>query len=820
MKQNKTPFLRLIILFLSISLVSCDREASISHFRNADFNADWQFHMGDIPDPFRSGEDELEWIPVHLPHDWSIMDYEIQDSLYKGPFYKNLPGGADVGYLRNGTAWYKKLFITPENCEDKKIILGFDGVQSQMELWVNGSMIGEHVYGYTPFQFDIAPALNDPGENNVILVKTVNPGENSRWLAGAGIYRPVTISLLQTVAVAPWGVYVSTPDVSIGQATINIEIELSNTGESEVEVSGEILIRSSDNREIKLNTEALIVAANSFATLTSSTTITEPDIWDIDQPHLYTAEVILEADGKTVDSYITSFGIRSIAYSVKDGFLLNGEELLMKGACMHHDNGLLGATAFKDAEYRRVKRMKENGYNAIRTSHNPPSESFLNACDEIGMVVIDESFDHWIMPKRPNDYSNYFEDWHIKDVQAMVYRDRNHPSVVMWSFGNEVKERADPEGIEIGKTLAKAIKEVDDIRPVTQAVCKFWDQPGKEWDYSVGAFSMLDIGGYNYEFLNYEADHVKYPDRMMYGSETFPKFAWENWEMVKRHSYVFGDFVWTGMDYIGESGLGHHTVIDEQSGQELSFLKPWPWYVSWCGDIDILGNKKPQSHYRDVIWGESKLELMAVRPLPEGLSLWISFWGWHDELNSWNWEGYENVPIKVKVYSSYPEVKLELNGEVIGTAQIDSTNKYTAEFELPYTPGELRATGISDGKEMESVLLQTTGPASKLELNEEKSVIRADKNALAFINVHAADQEGLLTPGDESGVLVKVGGPAILQAAGNGGPEHQGSFTDETFSLFRGKGMVIIRSTGEPGSITVEVSSRGLKPASITLEAK
>jgi len=206
--------------------------------------------------------------------------------------------------------------------------------------------------------------------------------------------------------------------------------------------------------------------------------------------------------------------------------------------------------------------------------------------------------------------------------------------------------------------------------------------------------------------------------------------------------------------------------------------------------------------------------------VPEGLSLWISFWGWHDELNSWNWEGYENVPIKVKVYSSYPEVQLELNGEVIGTARIDSTNKYTAEFELLYTPGKLRATGISDGKEMESVLLQTTGPASKLELNEEKSVIRADKNALAFINVHAADQEGLLTPGDESGVLVKVGGPAILQAAGNGGPEHQGSFTDETFRLFRGKGMVIIRSTGEPGSITVEVSSRGLKPASITLEAK
>jgi len=810
----------ILVLALTLSISSCNGDTGSQYFRDVDFNADWLFHMGDISDPSKVGEDEPGWVPVHLPHDWSIIDYPVQDSQHEGPFFRDLPGGADVGYLRNGTAWYKKEFITPENSEGKNIILGFDGVQSQMELWVNGSRIGEHVYGYTPFQFDIAPALEGPGELNIILVKTVNPGENSRWFAGAGIYRPVTISMLESVAIAPWGVKVTTPDVSTERAAVNIEIEVSNKRDSEVEVSGEILIHSYENREIKLNTDALIVGANSFATLTASVIITEPDIWNIDQAHLYTAEVILKADGKTVDSYITSFGIRSIAYSVEDGFLLNGEELLMKGACMHHDNGLLGAAAFQDAEFRRVKRMKENGYNAIRTSHNPPSESFLDACDEIGVVVIDESFDHWMKPKRPKDYSNYFEEWHIKDVQAMVYRDRNHPSVVMWSFGNEVKERADPEGIEIGKTLADAIKEVDDTRPVTQAVCKFWDQPGKEWDYSAGAFSMLDIGGYNYEFSNYEADHMKYPDRMMYGSETFPKFAWENWEMVKRHSYVFGDFVWTGMDYIGESGIGHNDFIDEQSRQQISFLKPWPWYLSWCGDIDILGNQKPQSHYRDVLWGESKLEVMAVRPVPEGKSTWISYWGWVDELNSWNWEGYENVPIKVKVYSSYPEVKLELNGEVIGRVQIDSTDKYTAEFELPYAPGELKATGFSEGKEMESVLLQTTGPASQLELDEEKSVIPADKNALAFINVHAADQEGLPAPGDESGLRVKVSGPAVLQAAGNGGPEHQGSFTDNTFSLFRGKGMVIIRSTGEPGSITVELSSNGLEPASVTLEAK
>jgi len=810
---------KLLALFLTISVSSCDREATSSYFRDADFNANWLFHMGDINDPSKAGEDESGWIPVHLPHDWSIIDYAVQDSLREGPFYKNLPGGVDVGYLRNGTAWYRKEFISPNVVEGKQIILGFDGVQSQMELWVNGILIGEHIYGYTPFQFDIAPALKGPGEKNLILVKTVNPGENSRWFAGAGIYRPVTLSVLQSVAVAPWGVYVTTPDVSARQASINIEIEVSNQQESEVEVSGEILISSPDHQLMKLSTIAVTVGANSFATIIASGTIEEPSLWNINQAHLYGAEVVLLVEGKVVDSYETSFGIRSIAYSVEDGFLLNGEELLMKGACMHHDNGLLGAAAFPDAEYRRVQGMKENGYNAIRTSHNPPSESFLNACDEIGVVVIDESFDHWMKPKRPNDYSNYFEEWHIRDVQAMVYRDRNHPSVVMWSFGNEVQERADPEGIEIGKTLANAIKELDDTRPVTQAVCLFWDNPGKDWDYSEGAFSMLDIGGYNYQFLNYESDHLKFPERMMYGSETFPQYAWENWELVKRLPYVMGDFVWTGMDYIGESGIGHHDLFDKQDKAQGSFLKPWPWYVAWCGDIDILGNKKPQSHYRDILWGESKLEVLVSTPIPEGKESRLSYWGWYDEENHWDWEGHEGKLIQVKVYTSYSEVKLELNGTEVGVSRIDSLDKFVAHFELPYKPGELKAIGMQEAKEIESVVLKTVGPATHLVLDSEKITITAHKNSLAFINVQAANQEGLVAATNDAEVKVKVSGPALLQAAGNAGPVHQGSLTDNTFSLFRGKGMVIVRSNGEPGTITVELSSLGLEPSRVTLES-
>lgn len=819
MKLHLISFSGILALSLTLSLLSCNREAGSEYYRDADFNAAWQFHMGDISDPSISVGNESEWTPVHLPHDWGIIDYEHQDSLHEGPFYKDLPEGASVGYLRDGTAWYRKEFVTPAKMEGKQIILGFDGVQTQMELWVNGNLIGEHVYGYTPFQFDIAPALNGPGENNIIAVKTVNTGDNSRWYAGAGIYRPVTLSVLQPVAVAPWGFYVTTPDVTADSATVNIEIEVSNNREAAVELIAEIHIVSPDHGLIQITSTKGTIDAGSESTLKASTTISVPFLWNTDHPNLYSAELILKADGKEVDSYSTNFGIRSIAYSAEKGFLMNGEELLLKGACMHHDNGLLGAAAFRDAEYRRVKRMKENGYNAIRTSHNPPSASFLDACDEIGMVVMDESFDQWMKPKRPNDYSNYFEEWHMKDVRAMVYRDRNHPSVVMWSIGNEIPERADPDGIAIGKMLVRTIKAVDDTRPVTQAVCAFWDQPGKGWDYSAGAFSMLDIGGYNYALMEYEPDHQKYPDRIMVGTESFPLQAWENWEMVKRHTYVVGDFVWTGLDYIGESGIGHNDLFDRSDKSRGTFSKPWPWYVSWCGDIDILGNQKPQSLYRDILWGESKLEIVASTPVPEGKESRPSYWGWYDELNHWNWEGFEGRPIAVKVYSSYPEVRLELNGEVIGRMEIDSTDKYTALFEVPYAPGELKATGINEGVEMESVVLQTSGKASKLALDEERSEISTDMNALAYINVRATDQDGLLAPEDNSEVIVKLSGPAILQAAGNADPVQQGSFTDQTFNLFRGKGMVIVRSTGEPGLINIEVGSEGMEPASVSIEA-
>jgi len=433
--------------------------------------------------------------------------------------------------------------------------------------------------------------------------------------------------------------------------------------------------------------------------------------------------------------------------------------------------------------------------------------------------VIDEAFDHWIKPKRPNDYSNYFKDWYKKDIQAMVKRDRNHPSVIMWSFGNEVQERADPEGIEIGKKLIAAIRQVNNTRPITQAVCGFWDNPGKEWDYSAGAFAICDIGGYNYKWQNYVSDHEKHPERMMYGSESVPKEAWENWEKVKALPYVIGDFVWTGMDYIGESGIGRAIVLPNPDA-EGNFLQSWPWYVSWCGDIDITGQKKPQSWFRDVIWEESDLEMLVHAPVPEGLQERVSFWGWPYELKSWNWTGHEDETLQVNVYSSLPVVKLELNGKTIGQQPAGPEADYTATFSIPYQPGILKAIGMKDGEAVVSEIMRTTGAPEQINLEPEKTTIEAERNSLAFVNVNIRDEQGLLVPDANTELKVEVSGHAELMAAGNGAPTHEGSFTDEEFRLFRGKGLVILRSTGDEGDIILNVTGEGFDPVAVKIVAE
>ncbi len=796
-----------------VLILSCNnKNKSFRSQRDQDFNLGWKFVRDSLAGAEQPDFDDSGWQLVDLPHDWSIGDYPASDTAHLGPFDKDLPMGQDVGYLGGGTGWYrKKLVVTPEN-EDKEVILYFDGVQSEMTLWVNGRKAGHHVYGYTPFYLNITPYLNTPGEKNILAVKVYKPDQNSRWFTGAGIYRAVTISYVNPVHVVTWGVSVKTQGENEKDIRLNISVANADKDPANVAIVSRII-----SPEGKVLTKAKAIGkipAGSRKAFPVKVKIKDPVLWDTDNPMLYTAKIQVLKDDEIVDEYLQSFGIRSIAYSAKKGFLLNGKTVLLKGGCMHHDNGLLGAAAFKAAEKRRVRIMKENGFNAIRTSHNPPSAYFLDACDELGMLVIDESFDAWIKPKRPNDYHLYFKDWWKEDLEAMVLRDRNHPSVVMWSFGNEIQERADPQGLDWSRQMIDDIKSMDDTRPVTEAVCDFWDNQGRKWDDTAPAFALLDVAGYNYKWQKYETDHKQYPERVMFGSESFPKEAFDNWQKVKKLLYVIGDFVWTGMDYIGESGIGH-SVYRKNNDEGKTFLMPWPWYVAWCGDIDLIGDKKPQSFYRDILWGNSKLEILVHEPVPFGMVERTSFWGWPNEMPSWNWDGHEGDSLTVHVYTSYPVVRLELNGNVFEEQRVSQNTRYTAVFKVPFEPGTLRATAMQNGEKREEKVLKTSGPAAQIKMIPEMEVLSADRGEIGFIRVEVYDEAGNFVSDSDQQLKVKISGEAELLAAGNGSPVMEGSMQDEWFRLFRGKGLIIIRSTGKKGSVHVSVET----PEGIRTEA-
>ncbi|MBP2832886.1 DUF4982 domain-containing protein [Aquimarina sp. U1-2] len=808
----KAFFIHSVCMLSCLFLINCSEPTSytFTNQRELNFNANWRFFEGNIALAKNTEFDDSSWEVVRLPHDYSVTDQVIQDSVHIGPFDKNLKDGKDVGYLRGGTAWYRKKLSLSKQNKDKQVILHFDGAQTETILWVNGKKVGEHVYGYTPFYFDITSFLYKDKSNSIAL-KVNSKEQSSRWFTGAGLYRDVHISYVNPIHFEHWATQITTSLASKNEAVVNIDTEILNTTDkpSKVEVVCEIY----RNQEKVLNRsrDTLInISAQDKNELAFSIKLLEPELWSPEHPYVYTAKLTLIKGERVIDEQLQTFGIRSLHFSAETGFLLNGKQQLLKGACIHHDNGLLGAVSFPKAEERRVKLLKENGFNAVRTAHNPPSEAFLNACDRIGIMVIDEAFDMWLEPKKPNGYSNNFKAYWKRDITHMVLRDRNHPSVIMWSIGNEIKERVDSSGIEIAKNLIHTIKELDQTRPVTQGVNTFWDHPGREWPETAPAFELLDVAGYNYKFDRYEEDHKDFPDRIMYGSESMPNQSFENWELVKKLPYVIGDFVWTGMDYLGESGIAHSTYQTKKEIED-TFTMPWPWYVAWCGDIDIIGNKKPQSFYRDVLWERSNLELLVHEPIPKGTYEVLHYWGWPKESKSWNWSGNENKALQVSVYTNYPEVRLELNGKVVGSKKITEADKLTATFMVPYQPGELKAIGLKDGKEY-SKSLKTTKKATVLQLQASNDSIQKNGD-LVFIKVSAVDEHGDVVPNNHSKVKVRINGDVQLLAAGNASPFVEGSIQDDTFSLYQGKGLIVIRSKATEGEVTVTAISQSMDRA-------
>jgi beta-galactosidase len=791
-------------------------EMYVKNIHDQLFDSGWKFHKGDVNGAELQDYDDSGWRILDVPHDWSIEDLNLTEGAFPdaepqpvGPFSPDSPGDISTGYVLGGIGWYRKTFDIKPEYFGRIVKITFDGVYMNADFWINGHHLGNHPYGYTAFTYDITPFLK-PGKN-VMSVRVNNEGRNSRWYSGSGIYRHVWLSVTDPLHFDRWGLFVTTPQVRNNEATINIQSGVINYYDHDKEFELETIVFDPSGN-IVLN-KKLVYKLNSGVNeeLNQSYTIESPELWELNDPNLYLVKLNLFIDGDIVDQLSTTLGIRSIDFSIDKGFLLNEKTVLIKGGNMHHDNGPLGAATIDRAEFRRVELMKSFGFNAIRTSHNPPSRQFLDACDKLGILVMDESFDQWQRPKNPNDYNLYFDDWWEKDIESMVKRDRNHPSVIIWSIGNEINERGDLSGLYLTKVLSDKVKSLDPTRPVTAGICGFWEFPGRPWEDTAPAFELFDVAGYNYQWQRYEEDHLEFPERLILGTESFALDVFDNWKMVEKHSWVMGDFLWTSMDYLGEAGIGNALLDGEE--------KTWPWFNAYCGDIDLCGFKKPQSYYRDVVWGISKLEVAVHAPIPAGRTEILSRWGWPDEQQSWNWDGHEGKLMNVSVYSSYDSVIMELNGRKLAAKVLLDTMEFKTYFDVPYEPGELVVKGYSNGILAETKKLSTTGKMSGIRMTPDRTEIKANRNDLSYITVEVIDDNGKRVPDAEVVIDFEIQGKGKLAGVGNSNPTDMKSFQQPHCKTFKGRCLLIVQPLeGESGEILVIAKSDTVPESRIKID--
>ena len=522
----------------------------------------------------------------------------------------------------------------------------------------------------------------------------------------------------------------------------------------------------------------------------------------------------MEENGRQIDELTQRFGFRTIEWSAEDGLKLNGEAILLNGGCAHHDNGIAGAAAYDRAERHRVEQLKEAGFNAVRTSHNIPSETFLDACDEIGLLVIDEPFDGWREKKNDKDYHLLFDDNWQTDLDIMLMRDFNHPSIFCWSIGNEVIERDKIEVVTTARKMAARCHEIDPTRPVTSALA-CW---GRDWTTYDPLAEAHDIVGYNYMIHESESDHRRDPSRVMIQTESYPKDAWSNYRKVKDHSYIIGDFVWTALDYLGESGIGRWYYDGDVPGEH--YHRPlYPWHAAYCGDIDLTGLRKPISHYRDMLWNEDSEHLYIAVREPDGYKGKINttLWGTWPTFESWNWPGHEGKEIEVEVYSHYPSVRLYLDDDFIGEK---NTEELKATFKLPYRAGTLRAEGMENGRVAEQRILKTAGEVAAIRLIPDRKELAANSGDLSYIVIELVDKDGNVVPTADNQLRVSVTGNATLLALGNADIKDEDPYFDNNHKAWKGRALAILRSSGQRGKATVKATSPGLAGKTVTITCR
>ena len=763
-----------MLLMLGIVVAKADT-------RRVLFDAGWQFTQNG------------KTVTVDLPHDWDI---------YAGPDAKSGATGTGGGWYPGGKGEYRKTFKTPDG---EVVRLHFEGVYQKAEVFINGQKAGQHAYGYTPFTIDITPYLHQDKPNEVLVKVDNSEQPNCRWYSGSGIYRHVWLITSPALHIAENGVYISTPMVNDDEATVQVEVTVENA--SDVERSATVMVGA--------ESMPVTVPAKGSETDTLTFNIRNPRLWSPDTPILYEVRAMLKEQGKMVDSQLTRFGVRHIYCDSRYGFQLNYMPLLINGACVHHDDGILGAMAFDAAEIRKVRLMKDAGFNLIRTSHNPPSRAFLDACDSIGILVIDEAFDGWRQAKTPYDYSTLIDSCYREDIHAMVRRDRNHPSIICWSIGNEVMERKDIRVVTTARKMKDAIKDYCRERPVTEALCS-WDS---DWEIYDPHAEVLDIAGYNYMLHKHASDHERDPLRVILQTESFPRDAWRNWQTVEDYSYVIGDIVWTGLDYLGESGIGRYYYDGDTPGEHYVEGGQPEWHGAYCGDVDITGWRKPISHYRELLWNRDTAPAlyMAVKE-PDGYygSIRETAWSVWPTWESWTWNGWEGKPVEVEVYTSLPSVRLYLNDRLVGEQQ---SAECKAVFTLPYQPGTLRAEGVTEEGQPVSVSLSTAGEPCQIRLTADKSTFLADGQDLIYVTVEILDRDGLVCPNAAIPLTATVKGAGSLLSFASADLKDTSVYTDAHCTTWKGRALLAVRSSAKSGSVSVTVKGDGLSQSQLTLNA-
>ncbi|MFH8251429.1 glycoside hydrolase family 2 TIM barrel-domain containing protein [Microbacterium sp. B2969] len=778
--------------------------------------------------------------PVTLPHD-AVRDLDRSaDSVQ----------GVHAGYYPGGVFEYAKTFDVPADWREKTVRLEFEGVYRDAVVFLNGEFAAHRPSGYAGFTVD-ADAYLRFGEPNRITVEA-RSHKDSRWYSGAGIYRPVHLVVSDPVHIPLDGVVVTTPDVDDGLAVVEVATTVLNTTRHTRETRVSWTIEDPDGLAVATATAPVTALPSEPATARVRIAVVDPRRWSTETPSLYTLRAVLTApDGAELDAATTSFGIRTLQLDPLRGLRINGETVKLRGACVHHDNGPLGTATIGDAEDRRIRLLKAAGFNAIRSAHNPVSRAMLDACDRHGVLVMDELTDVWTESKTAFDYSLAFPDWWQADAAALVAKDVNHPSVIMYSIGNEILELGTPIGSAWGRRLAEELRRLDPTRFVTngingiianldrmaEAQTELSDKDPNTMMAGMGeqmalmnaselvsrsieeSASVLDVVGFNYGDSRYEPDAEAYPHRVIVGSETFPERIDALWALVERLPHVIGDFTWTGWDYLGEAGIGRVDYTDEEGYTPTGTAGPYPYLLAESGDIDITGHRRTISYWREIVFGLRAEPYLAVhRPQHHGRPTARTPWSWDDSVSSWTWDAAPGAPVTVDVFASADEVELLLDGVSLGIAPAGPGNRFRARFETEYRPGELVAVGRTAGVETGRHALRTASGRLSLAARAEEAAISADSDALGFVALTLEDADGTVPCDADRVVSVSVEGPAVLAGLGTGRARTEEPFAGPSVTTYDGRALAIVRPTG-PGEITLTVSAEGVPPASVTLTA-